>query len=495
MEIISTIKSKIKNSPILFLLALALSVRLYNINSPIIGIHSWRQSDTAAMARNFYENGLNFFYPQIDWGGNSLGYCETEFPIYSYIIALIYKLFGVHELYGRFFSVVCFLVAIYFLYQLVIKYYNPKTAFWACLCLAILPLTTYYSRTFQPESMLLMCSVLGIYYFTNWLESEKYQALILSASFVALACLIKVLPIIYLGLPILYLAWNKFGIKIFTKLSLWIYAIFVLTSVFLWYYHAHQIFLEYGNTFGFWSGSTNRYDYNIVFTLNFWTEIIFRTAVRHFAIFVFPVFIVGLFVARKNSQEYLFDVWLVAVISTWILVPVTSLVHEYYQLPFMLPAVVFVGKACNKYLDSEKWINQSKAIVWCLCLALIAGSAIYSIDYMFKERIDQSGTFKLAEQIKQVTPDKAMIISTTGGDPTLLYLSHRQGWLANHVEINEEYLISKQKLGANYLVGSFSFMESYNLVVDDNQKQIISQVLKRYPNLIKDGTNFIAKLK
>lgn len=492
---INVIKNKIQNSPLLFLFTLAISVRIYHINSPIIGIHSWRQSDTAAIARNFYENGFNFFYPQIDWGGNSPGYCETEFPIYSFIVALIYKLFGIHEFWGRFVSVICFLVALYFLYQLIIKYYNSQIAFWSCLFFAILPLNIYYSRTFQPESMLLMCSVIGVYYFTNWLESEKYPDLILSGSFVALACLIKVLPVIYLGIPLFYLAWNKFGIRLFTKLSLWVYSIFILGSVFLWYYHAHQIYLEYGNTFGFSADSTDRYNYQIVFTLNFWTELIFRTAVRHFAIFGFPIFIVGLFIARKTPKEYVFDVWLIAVILTWILVPVTSVVHEYYQLPFMLPGVVFIGKACSQYLDNPEPVKHSKAIVVCLCLALIAGSAIYAIDYMLKERTEQSGVFQLAQQVKQTTPDNSLIISSTGGDPTLLYLSHRQGWLINHSNVTEEYIISKQKLGAKYLVGSLNFVESYNLFVDDNQKQKINQILQKYPNLLKDSQNFIAQLQ
>ena len=43
-----------------------------------MGAQSWRQADTAAMARNYYENGHNFFYPQIDWGGNSAGFVETD---------------------------------------------------------------------------------------------------------------------------------------------------------------------------------------------------------------------------------------------------------------------------------------------------------------------------------------------------------------------------------------------------------------------------------
>ncbi|WP_392531408.1 ArnT family glycosyltransferase [Nostoc sp. C117] len=489
------LKNNPQKSPILFLLTLAIALRTYNINSPIIGIHSWRQSDTAAIARNFYENNFNLFYPQIDWGGNSPGYCETEFPIYSFIIALIYKVFGAYEFWGRLLSIICFLVALYFLYQLVIKILDQQVAFWSCLFFVILPLNIFYSRTFQPESMLLMCSIIGIYYFINWLDSEKWPDLILSGSFVALACLIKVLPIIYLGIPLFYLAWTKFGIRIFSQISLWIYSVFILISVCIWYYHAHQLFLEYGNTFGFWSSSTNRYNYNIVLTLNFWTEIFFRTLVRHFAIFGFPIFLLGLLIPRKSSREYVLDIWLISVILTWILVPVTSLVHEYYQLPFMLPGVIIMGKACSRYFDKNAHkVNYKKSIVFCLCLTIAAGSVIYTIDYMFKERIDKSGVFQLAQQVKQNTEPKSLIISSTGSDPTLLYLSHRKGWLINHSDVNEESILSKVKLGAKYLVGSFNFLESYNLVVDDNQKQKIRNILNKYPNRLKDGMNFIAKL-
>ncbi|MBD2613112.1 MAG: ArnT family glycosyltransferase [Nostoc sp. ZfuVER08] len=489
-------KNRLQNSPLLFLLTLAIAIRIYNINSPIIGIHSWRQSDTAAMARNFYENNFNLFYPQIDWGGNSPGYCETEFPIYSFIVALIYKIFGgVSEFWGRFFSILCFLVALYFLYQLIVKILDQKTASWSCLFFVILPLNVYYSRTFQPESMLLMCSVIGIYYFINWLDFEKQQDLILSGSFVALACLIKVLPIIYLGIPIFYLAWAKYNIRVFYQISLWIYSILILMSVAAWYYHAHQLFLDYGNTFGFWSGSTNRYNYNIVLSWRFWTEIFFRTVVRHFAIFGFPIFLLGLFITRKTRQEYVLDIWLISVILTWVLVPITSLVHEYYQLQFMLPAVIFMGKACSYYLEQAAGqFNYKKAILGCLCLTVAAGSVIYTVDYMFKERTDKSAVFQLAQQVKANTKSESLIIATTASDPTLLYLSHRKGWLINHNDVTEEFILSKAKLGAKYLVGSFNFIESYNLFVDDNQKQKVQTFLKKYPNVLKDGKNFIAEL-
>ncbi len=487
---IETIASKIKTHPLPLLLTLALSVRLYNLNSPIIGAHSWRQADTAAIARNFYNNGFNFLYPQVDWGGIP-GYCETEFPIYSFIVALLYKIFGQSESLGRLFSVACFLGATYFLYRLAADYFNERVALWSCFVCVLLPLNVYYSRTFQPESMLLMCCVGCIYYFSNWLRSEKYRDLILSGMFGILACEIKVLPIIYLGLPIFYLTWTKFGIKLFFRLVLWVYAIVTIGCVFSWYYHAHGLFLQYGNTFGFSADSTNRYDYSILLKSWFWTELIFRTILRHFTIFCFPLFVAGLLIARKNQQEYVFDVWAISVALTWILVPTTSVVHEYYQLPFMLPAVIFIGKACDRY-----WFRQRRSIVACLGLALVTGSLIYAIDYMSLERVDNSEVLKLATEIKQHIPKQALIISSTGGDPTLLYLSERQGWLINHQDVTPNNIASKQKLGAEYLVGSFKFVESYNRNVTELQQQKINLILDRDRyNLSPDRQNFIIRLK
>ena len=59
-------------------------LRVINIQSPIVGVHSWRQADTAAMARHFAIEGTPIWLPQIDWAGSSRGYVESEFPLFPY---------------------------------------------------------------------------------------------------------------------------------------------------------------------------------------------------------------------------------------------------------------------------------------------------------------------------------------------------------------------------------------------------------------------------
>ena len=69
------------------MLLLGASLRLQWLETPLLDGHRWRQVDTAAIARNLYEDRFNVFYPQVDWGGRS-GYVESEFPLLPAIAAL-----------------------------------------------------------------------------------------------------------------------------------------------------------------------------------------------------------------------------------------------------------------------------------------------------------------------------------------------------------------------------------------------------------------------
>ena len=56
---------------------LAVAVRLIGINQQYVDNWSWRQSDVAAIARNYFQGGFHFAHPQIDWAGDESGYVGT----------------------------------------------------------------------------------------------------------------------------------------------------------------------------------------------------------------------------------------------------------------------------------------------------------------------------------------------------------------------------------------------------------------------------------
>ena len=101
------------------IIAVGFLARLVNITKPILEVAMWRQCDTASIARNFYYNGMNIFYPQVMQGGTTEGYIGgTEFQIYPFTVAILYQIFGVHEYLGRLVSILAFCGGAFFLYRL-----------------------------------------------------------------------------------------------------------------------------------------------------------------------------------------------------------------------------------------------------------------------------------------------------------------------------------------------------------------------------------------
>src|SRR5690242_5171455 len=89
-------------------LALGLVLRGVDVWRPMDGTirESWRESDMAAVARNFAREGMDIRYPRIDWRGTGPGFAEMEFPLSSWLTAVGYRVFGVHEEIGRILSFV-----------------------------------------------------------------------------------------------------------------------------------------------------------------------------------------------------------------------------------------------------------------------------------------------------------------------------------------------------------------------------------------------------
>lgn len=493
-SVFHTVGRSVQSYPLAFLLTLAAVLRSYHVWVPIIGVHAWRQSDTAAMARNFYENGFRLLYPQIDWGGSSPGFAETEFPIYSYAVALIYKLLGVSDAYGRLLSIICALISIYFLYKLVTLICDRQVAFWSSFFYTILPLNVFYSRTFQPESMLLMACIIGLYGFVCWLREQNDRYLVLSAAFVTLACLIKVLPVVYVGLPLLFLAGSHFKGRLFWQWRLWLYAAVVLGATTAWYFHAHQIFLETGLGFGFWGSGSARYTWHDLLRFQFWGDILLRLVVRHFAILGSIIFGVGLLSRRRFAQARLFEVGMISVLLACALAPTSSYVHEYYQLPLMIYAVPFMGKAWVAVITGSSRLYKRLFAV-CLALMIVAGSAIYTIDYMMPEALGRSEVYALAQQVQANTPANARVVAVTAGDPNLLYLADRKGWLTGPGEVTQEFVEAKAAAGADYLVGSYQVVESHSAFTNEAQKAAIRSLIDDHLDAVIQTERFyIARL-
>src|SRR4030095_1131555 len=227
---------------------LAVAARLILINQPYIDHWSWRQSDVAAIARNFLQNGFRFGYPQIDWAGNAPGYVGTEFPILPFIAAVCYKFAGVQQWIGRIQAVILFAVSLPFFFLLVRAIFGSTAAVWASFFFCFTPLNVFAGRSFMPDVPSLSFAIVGLYFFLRWVEHGETSSFFVAAIAISLSLLMKITSIVIVA-PVMYLAvvgrlYQTPGVSQKRPTVLGALAFFAAIAIIptaIWYWHAHQI--------------------------------------------------------------------------------------------------------------------------------------------------------------------------------------------------------------------------------------------------------------
>lgn len=135
------------------ILVVGLALRLHGIHDPLLDHPGWRQGDTAAIARNFARLRYNILFPQTMYNGPPPNYVELELQIVPFLAATLYKVFGIHEIFGRLIGVALSLATVATLAFFGRWLFRSTIAgLTAAYFYAIFPGSVYYGRTFMPDA-------------------------------------------------------------------------------------------------------------------------------------------------------------------------------------------------------------------------------------------------------------------------------------------------------------------------------------------------------
>jgi 4-amino-4-deoxy-L-arabinose transferase-like glycosyltransferase len=401
---------------------LAVAARLIFINQPYVDHWSWRQSDVAAIARNFLQNGFRFGYPQIDWAGNAPGYVGTEFPILPFIAAVCYKFAGVHEWSGRIQAVILFAVSLPFFFLLVREIFGSTAAIWASFFFCFTPLNVFAGRSFMPDVPSLSFAIVGLYFFLRWVEHSESSSFFVAAIAISLSFLIKITSIVIVA-PLVHLvcadmsALSKAATcRRIPKLLLFA-AIALLPST-IWYWHAYQIAEKFYPHHFFGAGGIRIESFS-----SYW-HIARQTLTSSLTPILSLMALIGLLVAPRMKYSRFFHWWLVAMVLFIIAVGYGNR-HLWYQLPLVPIAAAFAGAACV-FVSSE---ISSRVIAVTLSILLV--SSFTTLAFWCVQPLYQSSAAQLRDaglKLKKGTPPDALIVAADMGDPTIFYYAERQGW-------------------------------------------------------------------
>ena len=450
---------------VLFIMVAALVVRLIGIDQPFIDPWSWRQSDVAAIARNFLENGFRFTRPQIDWAGDQPGYVGTEFPILPFVAALVYRSAGVQEWIGRIQGVLLFVAALPFFFGLVRRIFGEVVAVWATFFYAFAPLSVVASRAFMPDVPSLSLAIVGLYFFLRWAEEDRFRWLVWSAILVSLALLIK-LPTAIIGAPLFYLALRAKKKKedgdlkiaapwkeIFARWELWFFAVVALLPSAIWYWHAHRIATQFYPYHFFGAGG-----FRLMSFAWYW-ELVRQTVFSSLTLALLALALLGALVVPHGKHTRLFHWWLAAMLL-FVVAAGYGNRHQWYQLPLVPITAVFAGCACAWIVARAQIPRALLALGAVLLVFSFAISSYFCVQPLYRPAA--AALRNLGLELNEATTANALIIATTDGDPTVFYYAHRRGWhfLGDGVydgnPLNSAQIIANlEKLrgrGATYLV-------------------------------------------
>ncbi len=191
---------------------LAAVLRYKGIHSPILDHPGWRQGDTASIARNFAVLQYNILFPQTNYNGPPPNYVELELQIVPFLAATLYKMFGVHEIFGRLISVAFSLgtVAVTGLFARWL-FTSSVAGIIAAFFYAIFPGSLYYGRTFTPDTTMVFFLTAALYVTTRLIiEDEIFSQRSLARATALLTFAYLAKPVAVAGIvPVIAALWER----------------------------------------------------------------------------------------------------------------------------------------------------------------------------------------------------------------------------------------------------------------------------------------------
>ncbi len=452
----------------------------------------WRQTDTASIARNFARNGLQLFYPQINWGGAGPGYVETELPLMPWLTALLYRVFGEHDTIGRLVSLAFMLVATAAFWGLARRLLAPDTARFAVIAFVVSPVFLRWGTAFMPEATVLAFSLLTLYAFCRWLQEDRMIWLVAAAAAMSAAALAKPTSL-HLGLVLAgWLLLGRAGVQrgdsadvewqrshpadvqvpARTRLrrpSVYVAGVAALVAPALWFWHAARLHAEYGNTFGVLSGGDSKWGSVALWLTpafylgNLKTELIFV-----YGIVGVPLAVLGAVWAWRHRPAAfpLLVAGAVALVIYYAAVGRYSgsdlgVQYHVYSLPYAALAIGLGLAAAARWLAP-----RVRPVLFGLAVTLAVGALFLQSGNVFLQSIrSNAGQFgECAEALTQVSaPGDLVVVATTSAtvedgvannfqEPVVFYLADRKGWSLAADQTDPGLLASYRDQGARFLV-------------------------------------------
>jgi hypothetical protein len=412
-----------------------LLLRLRGIHNPLLDHPGWRQGDTAAIARNFATLQFNIFFPQADYNGPPPNYVELELQIVPFIAATLYKIFGIHEVFGRLLSVAFGLGTIVVTGAFARRLFRSSVAGLAAAAIyTALPGSIYYSRTFMPDTAMVFFLTAAVYACARYFWDEdpnSWRGLIPAALLLMLAFLAKPVAVVAI-VPVAASALARYG----WRATLTRPQTYVLLAIAFGPLAAYGAFVNAHAEWHWASGITQKHvlpALRAAFTspqafrakltaMGIVLQMLVRTMLGPFG---FAFLVAGFAVEFRRREGAVLYGWLAAAL-VYVYVVVTVERVDYYMYLILPLAALAGGNLVLRF-----WLAARATKGWQIAVA--AAALLYVAMISLDRRLIapyyaySKSNYVMARALNATLEPKALIVMGHY-DPSILYYINRKGW-------------------------------------------------------------------
>lgn len=425
-------------------------LRTYKLHEALGDWHSWRQADTASVAREYVKAGkINLFSPRFhdlssipSGHDNPEGWRMVEFPLRDGLHAWSYMHFpqiGFLE-WGRILSIIFSAITIIVIYGIVVRLSGQIAALFASLIYAILPYNIFYGRVILPEPMLIMCTMLTLLSYMKYADSKKLIYWFATVISLVLALLLKPTALIIL-LPMVGYFFVTSGktMKLFCLSA--IMPILAIIPYYLW--RQHIAMHSEGIPASSWLFNGNGIRFK-----GAWFRWLFGERISKLILGYWGVIPLGFGLARLGEvkkETMVYGGLLLGSLAYLAVIATGNVQHDYYQTQIMPTIAILVGVGISYMLTLKRGIAKI------FMLALVMGILLLSCALSWYELkgyfwVNNRAMVEAGQYIDAHTPADSLIIAPYQGDTAFLFQTNRRGWpIGGQIE-------DKIKAGAGYYV-------------------------------------------
>lgn len=418
-------------------------IRLENINIPPLDEHSWRQTLTLGVARNYLEVDGNFFHPTTVLRDSRQGILAQEFPLFNYSIAALWSILGTHHWVYRLLNLLVATLGLMAFFRIVRRIADESTALYSTVIFGV-SVAFIYARKAMPDVFAVSLVLAGADYGWRYLESKKWTHLAAFGGITALGLLCKMPAVCALSFMVAPILYNKDHWK--ERITLSGVTLLALAAMGAWYF--------------LWVPWAERnYEFPLFFPTTLsegWkqiTEMADGTLSRFYPIALTSRLAFGFFLAgivaliwkRQVPVLITFGAATVLILGLMLKAGATFSGHAYYIIPFA-PAMSLVAGYGLRTLVKPQWVQL-------VLLLVIATEAIRQHKPDFFINNNERKMLKLESIVDQFSKQNdRILVNYVDGSPSMLYFAHRSGWNVIDRMKDTEWVKGEATVGMKLLV-------------------------------------------